>query len=70
MFMSNNRPSFHFWWKENLLKHRKVSIFDDIDCLQNFALIFMILSTTKFVKSVIFRLKFALCPKKNVLKQS
>ena len=25
MFISNNRSSFHLWWKENLVKHRKVS---------------------------------------------
>ena len=24
MFISNNRPSFQLWWKENLVKHRKV----------------------------------------------
>ena len=25
IFISNNRPSFHLWWKENLVRHRKVS---------------------------------------------
>ena len=25
MFISNNRASFHLWWKENLVKHQKVS---------------------------------------------
>ena len=25
MFISNNGPSFHLWWKENLVKHGKVS---------------------------------------------
>ena len=25
MFISNNRTSFHLWWKENLVKHGKVS---------------------------------------------
>ena len=25
MFKSNNRTSFHWWWKENLEKHQKVS---------------------------------------------
>ena len=24
MFISNNRASFHLWWKENLVKHQKV----------------------------------------------
>ena len=32
MFMSNNRPSFHLWWKENLVKHRKVSKYYETDC--------------------------------------
>ena len=25
MFTSNNPASFHLWWKENLVKHQKVS---------------------------------------------
>ena len=25
MLISNNRASFHLWWKDNLLKHQKVS---------------------------------------------
>ena len=24
MFVSNNRTSFHLWWKENLLKHQGI----------------------------------------------
>ena len=32
MFMSNNRPSFHLWWKENLVKHWKVSKYYETDC--------------------------------------
>ena len=32
MFISNNRPSFHLWWKENLAKHRKVSKYYETDC--------------------------------------
>ena len=32
MFIKNNRPSFHLWWKENLVKHRKVSKYYDTDC--------------------------------------
>ena len=30
-FISNNRTSFHLWWKENLLKHRKVSKYYETD---------------------------------------
>ena len=32
MFISNNRPSFHLWWKENLVKHQKVSKYYETDC--------------------------------------
>ena len=32
MFISNNRTSFHLWWKENLVKHRKVSKYYETDC--------------------------------------
>ena len=32
MFISNNRPSFYLWWKENLAKHRKVSKYCETDC--------------------------------------
>ena len=24
MFINNNRPSFHLWWKKNSVKHRKI----------------------------------------------
>ena len=29
MFIANNRDSFHLWWKENLVKHQKVSKYYD-----------------------------------------
>ena len=32
MFIGNNRPSFHLWWKENLVKHWKVSKYYETDC--------------------------------------
>ena len=56
MFLSNNRASFHLWWKENLLKHQKVSeycesgcrlhvfIFWECCCLLDFYKMFMKLS--------------------------
>ena len=30
--ISNNRPSFHMWGKENLVKDRKVSKYYETDC--------------------------------------
>ena len=38
MFISNNRPSFHLWWKENLVKDRKVSKYYETDCSFSFSL--------------------------------
>ena len=32
MFISNNRTSFHLWWKEDLAKHWKVSKYYETDC--------------------------------------
>ena len=32
MFISNNRASFHLWWKKNLVKHKKVSEYYENDC--------------------------------------
>ena len=32
MFITNNHASFHLWWKENLVKHQKVSKYCDHDC--------------------------------------
>ena len=32
MPISNNRASFYMWWKENLVKHQKVSKFYENDC--------------------------------------
>ena len=29
LFISNNRTSFHFWWKKNLVNHQKVSKYSE-----------------------------------------
>ena len=36
MSVSNNHPSFHLWWKENLVKHQKVSKYYENILLQFF----------------------------------
>ena len=51
MFKSNNRPSFHLWWKENLVKHQQVSKYSENDCLKNCHLLLLSLLTAKFVKN-------------------
>ena len=70
MFISNNRPSFHLWWKENLVKHQKVSKCCKTDCLQNFLLLFMYLWTTKFVKNNHIKSRIFFVFLKNALKQT
>ena len=60
IFIRNDRASLHFWAKENYLKHQRVSKYYDNVCLQNLLLRFISLLTGKFVKTVIFRLKFTL----------
>ena len=32
MFISNNRPLFPLWWKENLVNHRNVSKYYETNC--------------------------------------
>ena len=32
MFISNNRASFHLWWKKNLVKHQRLSKYYENDC--------------------------------------
>ena len=32
MFIRDNCASFHLWWKENLVKHQKVSKYSENDC--------------------------------------
>ena len=36
MFISNSRQLFHLWWKENLVKDRKVSKYYETNCRPNF----------------------------------
>ena len=50
--VTNNHASFHLWWKESLVKHLKVSKYYDHDCLQNFILLFMSLSTVQIVTNI------------------
>ena len=49
--MSNNRPSFHSWRRENLVKRKKVSENYENDCLQNLLSLVMSLLTAKFVRN-------------------
>ena len=70
ILISNNHPSFHSWWKENLVKHRKVSKYYETDCLQNIILLFMLLLTTSFVNSSHIKAIIVFIFLKNVLKQT
>ena len=45
MFISNNRKWFHLWWKEDLLKHQRVSKHYENDCS-------MILNLKNYIKHI------------------
>ena len=53
-FIINNQTSFHLWWKKDLVKHQKVSIYYHHDCLQNFILLFMSILTAPVVEKSFF----------------
>ena len=48
MFITNNHTLFPLWWKGNLVKHQKVSKYNDYDCSLFFLLNF---STNRLVLS-------------------
>ena len=70
MLISNNRPYFHLWWKENLVKLQQVSKDYVNDSLQNFVLLFISLLPIKFFKNSHIWSKLYLIFRKNVLKQT
>ena len=70
ILISNNRPSLHLWWKENLGKLQQVSKYYENDCLQIFLLLLMSLLKMKFVKNSHIWGKIYFFFIKNVLKQT
>ena len=50
-FIINNHALLHLWWRENLLKHPKVSKYYDKDFILNLFVLFMSLLTAPFIKS-------------------
>ena len=60
MSITNNHGSVYMWWKENLVKHQKVSKYYNHDCPQNFILLFMPSLKVPIVKKVIFWLELTL----------
>ena len=70
ILISNNRPSFHLWWKENLEKLQQVSKYYGKDCPQIVLLLLMSLLPTKFVKNSHIWDKIYFIFLKNVLKQT
>ena len=63
--MSNNHPSFHLLWKENLLKHQKFSKYYETDCTSAFDVISFV--TYNFWDNTLFAL-FLLIPWDNLAK--
>ena len=43
LFITDNQPSLHLWWKKILLNHKKISQYYDYDCLQKFLLLFTLM---------------------------
>ena len=41
MFISNYQPTFHLWWKKNLVKHRKVLKYYETNCRSKDVLVFV-----------------------------
>ena len=70
MYLSNIQPSFHLWWKENLVKHGKVSRYYETDCLGNFALLFKFLFLTRFFRNSHIWTRIFFVFLKNVLQQT
>ena len=70
ILISNNRPSFQLWWKENLEKLQQISKYCEKDCLQIFLLLLMSWLKTKFVKKSHIWGKIYFIFLKNVLKQT
>ena len=56
MYISNNRPRFHLWWNENLVKHQKVSKYYESDCRLSlvsepyFRFVYFALVVRKFIR--------------------
>ena len=56
MYISNNRPRFHLWWNENLIKHQKVSKYYESDCRLSlvsepyFRFVYFALVVRKFIR--------------------
>ena len=60
IFISNNRASFHLWWKQNFLKHQKVSkYYEKIVCKIFFCFLCLYWQLI-LLKTIIFRLEFTL----------
>ena len=70
MFISNKRASSQLWWKENLVKHERVSKYDENDCVQNRLLHFMSSLTVEFVKNSNIYARIYFISLTNVLKQT
>ena len=70
MFISNNRTSFHLWWKKNFVKHRKFSKCYETYCLEYFLLLFMFLLTAKLVKESHIYSRILCIFLQNILKQT
>ena len=70
MFLSKNRLSVHLWWKENLVKHWKISEYYKTDGLKNFPLLFIFFINNYFFQNSHIKARILFIFLKNILKQT
>ena len=61
---------FYLWWKDNLVKRQKVSKYYEIDCHENFLLLFMFLLTVPIAKNCHIWVEMHFIFLKSMLKQT
>ena len=61
---------FYLWWKDNLVKRQKVSKYYEIDCHENFLLLFMFLLTVPIAKNCYIWVEMHFIFLKSMLKQT
>ena len=64
IFIINNPPLFHLWWKEHLVKHQKVSKYYEPDSLQIFLMLFYVFIKNWFFQEQSYLGKNFLCVSK------
>ena len=64
LFITNDHASFHFWWKENLLNHQKLSKYYEHDCL--ISLLTALIVKNSHILAEIYLIFLVKCPRLNL----